>query len=173
MALQKRNLSKLWHAGHRQVCLAVEPNTVHGLIGPNGSGKSTFSTSDRCPRPDEGSHISDEVGITNSPAHTFAGPVRKTFQLLRTMAAGCSRQCHGRLPYRYGRWHAVRAAGCAAQFRLCRKKWRTWIHRPPTLPRSGGRTVGDSAVCASGRPGDSPGCLLDEPGAGLSRSLSV
>src|SRR4051794_9107933 len=62
--------------------LAVDENTIHGLIGPNGSGKSTlFNLITGIHRPDAGRIAIDGIDVTGAPCYRIIRRrVARTFQ---------------------------------------------------------------------------------------------
>jgi len=68
-------------------CFAVEPSTITGLIGPNGAGKTTlFNLLTGFLKPDSGEVRLKEENITGLPPHRiFRKGVCRTFQIPREL----------------------------------------------------------------------------------------
>lgn len=64
------------------VDIAIEKDTIHGIIGPNGSGKTTlFNCITGLLEPDSGRIMFKGREITGNPPHTIASAgIRRTFQ---------------------------------------------------------------------------------------------
>ncbi len=87
MRIEVRNVSKAFGGirAVRDCSLTVEPGTITGLIGPNGAGKSTlFDIIAGFTRPDSGRVLLDGRDITPLPPHRrFHLGLYRTFQIPR------------------------------------------------------------------------------------------
>jgi len=163
--------------------LAVEPGSITGLIGPNGAGKSTlFNIVAGAITPDEGRVFLGDTDITHLPPHKrFHHGLVRTFQVPHELArmtvlenlmlvpAGQPGEHLGAVLLRYSgvrrheRHVRERAEEALAFLQLSHLK----------DERAGNLSGGQKKLLELGRTmmTDARVVLLDEPGAGINRTL--
>lgn len=183
--LEINNLSKSF-AGLRAVhdcSLAVPARSITGIIGPNGAGKSTlFNMIAGFLRPSSGQILLASQDVTGLPAHQlFHRGLVRTFQIprefgrmtvLENLMLVPPQQMGENLLLSWVRWQAV-----LAQEKQVRQKaeevlaWLNLSHMAHELAQ--GLSGGQKKLLELGRAlmVDPQVILLDEPGAGVNRTL--
>ncbi|WP_433323598.1 ATP-binding cassette domain-containing protein [Spirillospora sp. CA-294931] len=165
------------------VCLAVPPATVTGLVGPDGAGKTTLlDVAAGRRRPSRGTVLLDGVPAESGVARTFQEPPAPRGRTVRehvlsaTRARMARRPGCGRTPADRWRWRrdARRGAEETADALLDRVGIAEHAHAPTrTLPPGPAQLLQLAKALAA----EPRALLLDQPSAGLSvaesRALEV
>ncbi len=185
MMLRVENLSK-WFGGLRAVdscSFTVRPETITGLIGPNGAGKTTvFNLLTGFLRPDKGRVIFQDEDITGLPPHRiFRKGIARTFQIPRefkemTVLENLMLVPWGQLGERL-LYPFLRPSGVAQQEKLIKARAMGVLEflglaRLADEP-AGSLSGGQKKLLEIGKTlmSEPKLVLLDEPGAGVNRTL--